>query len=124
MGLDKAPDSIGKVVDYARNCETNVSWVGYDSKARIVEDMTEEGQVYRLEGRNKGGSCFSCGEVGYMAGLVPGMHGIRTGKMGARGKEKYKEGVGLLINLRGPKEDVRASVQHHVRSDQEVLVVF
>ena len=35
--LDKAPDSIGKAVDWANNFEANVSWVGEDSKARIVE---------------------------------------------------------------------------------------
>ena len=39
-----------------------MSWVGKDPKARIVEEMTEEGHVYRLEGRNKGGRCFSCGK--------------------------------------------------------------
>ena len=50
--LDKAPDSIGKAVDWAKNFEANVSWVGEDSKARVVEEMTDEGQVYRLEGEN------------------------------------------------------------------------
>ena len=45
-----------------------MSWVGEDSNAWIVEEMTEEGQVYRLEGGNKGGRYFSCGEVGHMAG--------------------------------------------------------
>ena len=41
-------------MDWANNFEANLSWVGEDSKARIVEDMTEEGQVYRLKGGNKG----------------------------------------------------------------------
>ena len=45
--LDKAPDSIGKAVDWANNFEANVSWVGEDSKARVVEEMTDEEQVYR-----------------------------------------------------------------------------
>ena len=36
-----------------------MSWVGEDSKARIVEEMMDEGQVYRLEGGHKGGRCFS-----------------------------------------------------------------
>ena len=30
--------------------------------------MTKEGQVFRLAGGNKGWKCFSCGEVGHMAG--------------------------------------------------------
>ena len=42
--LDKAPDSIGKAVDWANNFEANVSCVGEDSKARVVEEMTDEGQ--------------------------------------------------------------------------------
>ena len=41
-------------MDWERNFEANVSEVGEDSKARIVEAMTEKGQVYRLEGGNKG----------------------------------------------------------------------
>ena len=53
--FDKAPDSIGKAVDWANNFEANVSWVGEDSKARVVDKMTDEGQIYRLEGGNKGG---------------------------------------------------------------------
>ena len=48
--------------------------------------MTDEGQVYRLDGGNKGGRCFSCGEVGHIVGFVLGMHGVRTGKMGSRKK--------------------------------------
>ena len=52
--LDKAPDSIGKAVDWAKNFEANVSWVGEDSKARVVEEMTDKGQVSRLGGGNKG----------------------------------------------------------------------
>ena len=40
--------------------------------ARIVKEMTEEGQVIRLEGGNKGGRCFiSGGEVGHMSGSCP-----------------------------------------------------
>ena len=52
--LDKAPDSIGKAVDWAKKFEVNVSWAGENSKARIVEEMMDEGQVYRFEGGNKG----------------------------------------------------------------------
>ena len=63
--MDKAPDSIGKAVDWAKNFEENVRWVVEDSKARVVEEMTDEGQVYRLEGGNKGG------EVGHMSGSCP-----------------------------------------------------
>ena len=59
--LDKAPDSVGKAVYWARNFKANVSWVGGggDTKARIAEEMTEEGK------------CFSCGEVGHTAGSCP-----------------------------------------------------
>ena len=67
-------------MDWAKNFEAIVSWVGEDSKARIVEEMTEEGQVYRLEGGNKVGRCFSCGEVSHMTGVVLGLHGVKTGK--------------------------------------------
>ena len=52
--LDKTPNSIGKAVDWVNNFEANVSWVGEDSKAMVVEEMTDEGHVYRLEGGNKG----------------------------------------------------------------------
>ena len=79
--LDKAPDSIGKAVDWANNFEANVSWVGEDSKARVVEEMTHEGQVYRFEGGNKGGHlklqcrrgpmCFGCRELGHTAVSCP-----------------------------------------------------
>ena len=69
--LDKATDSIGKAVDWAKNFEANVSWVGEDSTARVMEEMTDKGQVYRLEGGNKGGRCFLCGKVGHMAGFCP-----------------------------------------------------
>ena len=83
--LDKAPDSIGKAVDWAKNFEANVSWVGEDSKARIVEEMTDEGQVYRLEGGHKGGRCFSCGEVGHRAGSCPRNAWSKNGKKGVKG---------------------------------------
>ena len=56
--LDKAPDSIGKAVDWANNFEANVSWVGEDSKARVVEEMTAEGYVYRLREEIKGEGAF------------------------------------------------------------------
>ena len=36
-----------------------------------MEVMTEEGQVFLLEGGNKGSKCFLCGEVGHMAGSCP-----------------------------------------------------
>ena len=91
--LDKAPDSIGKAVDWANNFEANVSWVGEDSKARVVEEMTDEGQVYRLEGGNKGGRCFSYGEVGHMVGSCPRNALRRTGKMGSREKGGMVWGV-------------------------------
>ena len=84
--FDKAPDSIGKAVDWANNFEANVSWVGEDSKARVVEEMTDEGQVYRLEGGNKGGRCFSCGEVGHMAGFCPRNAWSKNRKNGFNGE--------------------------------------
>ena len=84
--LDKAPDSIGKAVDWANNFEANVSWVGEDSKARVVGEMTDEGQVYRLEGGNKGGRCFSCGEVGHMAGFCPRNAWSKNRKNGFKGE--------------------------------------
>ena len=92
--LDKAPDSIGKAVDWAKNFEANVSWVGEDSKARIVEEMTDEGQVYRLEGGHKGGRCFSCGEVGHMAGSCPRNAWSKNGKKGFKGNEWVGVGRG------------------------------
>ena len=56
--LDKASDSIGMAVDGAMNFEANVSWLGGDSKARIVEKINEEGQVFKLERGKKGGMLF------------------------------------------------------------------
>ena len=58
-----------------------MSWVGEDSKAMVVEEMTDEGQVYRLERGNKGGRCFRVEKWGTWRGLVLG-----TGKMGSREK--------------------------------------
>ena len=84
-GLNKAPDSIGNTVDWAKNFEANVSWVGEDSKARVVEEMTDEGQVYRLE-EIKGEGAFRVEKWATWWGLVLGMHGVRTGKMGGREK--------------------------------------
>ena len=84
--LDNAPDSIGKAVDWANNFEANVSWVGEDSKARVVEEMMDEGQVYRLEGGNKGGRCCSCGEVGHMAGFCPRNAWSKNRKNGFKGE--------------------------------------
>ena len=69
--FDKTPDSIGKAIDWAYNLEVKVSWVGDNLKAIVVEEMTDEGQVYGLGGENKGRICFSCGEVGHMAGTCP-----------------------------------------------------
>ena len=80
--LDKAPDSIGK----ANNFEANVSWVGQDSKARVVEEMTDKGQVYWLEGGNKGGRCFLCEEVGHMAGFCPRNAWSKNRKHGFKGE--------------------------------------
>ena len=48
-------------------CYMFVIWVGGDSRPRIVERITEEGQVFRLEGGNKRGKCFSSGEVDHIA---------------------------------------------------------
>ena len=48
--LDKEPDSIGRAIDLSNTFEANVSWVGGDSKARIVEDMMDDGQLFRLGG--------------------------------------------------------------------------
>ena len=59
---------------------------GGDSKARVVEEMTDEGQVYRLERENKGGVCFLCGEVGHMAGSCPRNAWSKNGKNGLKGK--------------------------------------
>ena len=92
--LDKAPDSIRRAVDWARNFEANVSWVGEDSKARIVEEMMEEGQVYRLEGGNKGGRCFSCGEVGHMTGSCLTNAWSKNMKNGRKEKEWVRVGRG------------------------------
>ena len=85
--LDKTPDSIGSAVDCANNFEVNVGWVCEDSKARIVEKMAEEGQVYRLEGGNKGGRCFSCGKAGHMAGSCPRNAWSKNGNNWFNGKE-------------------------------------
>ena len=92
--LDKAPDSIGKAVDWANNFEANVSWVGEDSRAMVVEEMTDEGQVYMLEGGNKWGRCFSCGEVGHMAGSCPRNAWRKYRKNEFKGKEWVGEGRG------------------------------
>ena len=86
MGLDKAPDLIGKAVDWANNSEANVSWMGEDSKARVVEARTDEGQVYRLERGNKGGRCFPCGKVGHMVGFCPRNAWSKNRKNGFKGE--------------------------------------
>ena len=54
--------------------------------------MTDEGQVYRLEGGNKGGRCFSCGEVGHIAGSCPRNAWSKNRKNGF--KEEGWVGVG------------------------------
>ena len=64
-----------------------MSLVWGDSKTRIVDEMTEDGLEFKLEGGNKGGKCFSCGEVGHMAGSCPGNAWSRNGKNGFNGKE-------------------------------------
>ena len=51
-----------------------------------MEEMTDEGQVYRLEGGNKGGRCFPVEKLATWQGLVLGMHRARTEKMGSREK--------------------------------------
>ena len=61
-----------------------MNWVGGDSKERIVEEMTEEGHVFRLEG-GRGKVHFSFGEVATWQGLVLGMHEVRMEKW-AQGK--------------------------------------
>ena len=81
-------------MDWASNLEANVSWVGGDSKSRIVKEMTEEGQLFRLEGGNKEGKCFSCGEVGHMAGSCPRNAWSRNSKNEFKGKELVGEGRG------------------------------
>ena len=86
MVLDNAPDSIGKAVGWENNFEANVSWVREDSKARVVEEMTDEGQVYRLEGGNKGVRCFSCGEMGHMVGSCPRNACSKNRKYGFKGE--------------------------------------
>ena len=58
-----------------------------DSKARIVEEMMDEGHVYRLEVGNRGVMCFSCGEVGHMAGSCPSNAWSKNRKNGFNGKE-------------------------------------
>ena len=68
--------------------------MGEDSIARIVEEMTDKGQVYRLEEGNKGGRCFSCGEVGHMAGSCPRNAWSKNRKKGFKGKEWVGEGRG------------------------------
>ena len=60
--------------------------MGEDSKARIVEDMTDEGQVYRLEGGNEGEGAYHVEKWATWRGLVLGTHAVRTGKMGSREK--------------------------------------
>ena len=59
---------------------------GEDSKARVVEEMTAEGQVYRFEGGNKGGRCFLCEEVGHMAGFCPRNAWSKNRKNGFKGE--------------------------------------
>ena len=75
-----------------------MSWVGKDSNARVVEEMTDEGQVYSLEGGNKGGMCFSCGEVGHVAGFCPRNAWSKNMKNGVKAEEwagvwRVEEGV-------------------------------
>ena len=67
---------------------------GGDSKASIVEEMMDKRQVYRLEGGNKGGRCFSCGEVGHMAGSCPRNAWSKNGENGFNGKEWVDVGRG------------------------------
>ena len=87
--MDKAPDSIGQAVDWANKFEANVSWVWEDSNARVVEEMTDERQLYRLDGGNIGEGAFYVEKWATWRGLVLGMHGVRTKvrtKMGSREK--------------------------------------
>ena len=82
-------------MDWARNLEANVSWVEGDSKARIVEEMTEEWHVIRLDGGNKGGELFSCVEVGHMAGSCPRNACSRNGDVRFKGKKWISVGRGI-----------------------------
>ena len=107
MVLDKAPDSIGKVVDWAKNFEANMSWVEDDSKAMGVEEMTDEGQVYKLEGGNKRGWCFSCGNVGHMAEFCARNAWSKNRKNGFKGE-------GWVVVGRGRGRSFRCEEGHYV----------
>ena len=49
--------------------------------------LTDEGQVYRLERGNKGGTCISCGEVGHMVRSCPRNAWSKKRKNEFKGKE-------------------------------------
>ena len=57
--------------------------MGEDSKAMVVEEMTDEAQVYRLGKEIKGEGAFRVEKWATWRDLVLGMHGVRTGKMGS-----------------------------------------
>ena len=61
-----------------------MSWVGEDSKASIVEEMTDESDKYtgwREEIKEEGDIRVEKWATG--SGLVLGMDGVRTGKIGS-----------------------------------------
>ena len=66
----------------------------------IVEERTEEGQVFRLEGGNKWVKCYSSGEVGHMSWTCPRSAGSKNGKNGL-GKRvvKCREGGGSVLDV-------------------------
>ena len=49
--LDKAPDSIGKAVDWAKNFEANVSWVAEDSTGKGCGRDDGRGTSIQVGGR-------------------------------------------------------------------------
>ena len=91
--------------------------MGEDSKARVVEEMTDEGQVYRLEVGNKGGRCFSCVEVGHMAGFCPRNAWSKNRKNGFKGEVwgGVEEGV-LDVEKVVSVAESWVTRQYHVRN--------
>ena len=67
--LDKAPDSIGRAVDWVNKLEANVSWVGEDSKAMIVEECHMAGSC-PMNVWSKNGNNWFKGKNGVVFGVV------------------------------------------------------